>query len=128
MRYLAGEELLIMHSELIDATGGLHGVREVGLLASIIQKPQMTVGGHEAYPTLHDKAAVYLEAFARYHVFVDGNKRTALIASARFLHLNSWQLTATNQVAESFVLSVASDKLVRLSDITAWLKRYSKKV
>lgn len=87
----------------------------------------MTVDGHDAYPTLHDKAAAYLEALARYHVFTDGNKRTALIVAARFLHLNAWELTATNRAAEAFVLKVAGDKTVSLKAIAIWLKRHSRK-
>ncbi|MBI3305432.1 type II toxin-antitoxin system death-on-curing family toxin [Candidatus Parcubacteria bacterium] len=80
MNYLTGEEILAIHSEIIDQTGGLHGVRDAGLLASILERPKTAFGGKEMHRGLFKKAAVYMEGLARYHVFTDGNKRTAIAA------------------------------------------------
>src|SRR3989338_5090456 len=88
MRYLAAQELLMLHARVVDATGGVHGVRDVGLLQSIIVKPSAQFKSSELYPSIFKKAAVLLEAIANYHVFVDGNKRTAFMAAAYFLHIN----------------------------------------
>lgn len=126
MRYLSVEELLVIHSEIIDATGGLHGVREIGLLRSISEKPKTKIFGHECYQGIFQKAAVCLESVANYHVFIDGNKRTALAAGARFLAVNGYELTVTNQEAEKFMLCVATEHL-DLETIAAWLKRYSRR-
>ena len=127
MRYLAGEEVLYIHSEIIDKTGGSHGVRDAGLFASIIEKPKMKFGGEELYGGIFTKAAVYFEAFARYHVFVDGNKRTAVAASARFLALNGHELAATNKDIEIFAVRVVVEKL-DFPAIAGWLEKHVKKV
>ena len=127
MRYLTGEEILIIHSEIIDKTGGSHGIRDTGLLLSIIERPKTAFDGEELYKGIFIKAAVYLESLARYHIFIDGNKRIGLAASGRFLFLNGFELTATNEEAENFVLGVVVKKL-DLETIAAWFKKYSKKI
>lgn len=116
-----------MHSELIDETGGSHGVRDAGLLISIVEKPKMQFGGKELYKGVFIKAATYLESIAKFHIFIDGNKRTAITASARFLFLNGYELMATNKEVENFVINVVVKKL-DLEKIAAWLKKYSSKL
>lgn len=127
INYLSGEDILVLHSDVIDATGGLHGVREVGLLASIVEKPRSAFGGKDLYPDIFTKTAVYLESIANYHVFIDGNKRTSILVSARFLYINGFVLTATNRAVEQFVLRVARDKIT-LDQIPSWFKSHSKKI
>ena len=126
MRYVAVEEIILIHSEIIDATIGLHGVRDSGLLLSIVERPKLGLYGKEMYAGLWLKAAVYWQALACSHVFVDGNKRTAVAITARFLYLNNYQLTASNRAVEDFVLQTVIDKLP-LEDIAAWLKKHVKK-
>ncbi|HEY4522931.1 MAG TPA: type II toxin-antitoxin system death-on-curing family toxin [Candidatus Paceibacterota bacterium] len=126
IRYISAETILVLHSEVIDATGGSHGVREVGLLAAIAGKPRTTFGGVDLYPDIFTKAAVYLEPIVNYHVFIDGNKRTGITVCARFLFLNGYELTATNPSVETFVLSVATDKLDHTA-IALWLKKHTRK-
>src|SRR3989344_296212 len=127
MQYLSAETILVLHSEVIDATGGLHGVRDVGLLAAIVDKPKATFGGNDLYPGVFTKAAVYLESIVQYHVFIDGNKRTCITACARVLYQNRRNLSATNKEVESFVLSVAAEK-TEMPIIIAWLKKHTKKI
>lgn len=126
MRYLTGEDILVMHALLIEETGGSHGVRDTGLLNSLIMRPQLIVGGREAFPGVFLKAATYLESLARYHVFVDGNKRTALTSAARFLTQNGYGLNATNSEAEEYIVYVVIEK-PDTEAIALWLKHRSKK-
>lgn len=127
MKYLTAEEILIIHARITDETGGSHGVRDVGLLASLVERPKSRFGGQEQYRGIFKKAAVYLDSLVRYHVFVDGNKRTAIAAGARFLFLNGYNLSATNKEVEKFVLKVAIEKL-EIEEIAAWFRTHSKKI
>lgn len=127
MKYLTAEEILVIHSEIIDKTGGLHGIRDAGLLISIIEKPKSKFGGKELYKGIFKKASVYLESLVNYHVFTDGNKRTGAVSAGRFLFINGYELTATNKELESFVMKIAVEKL-DLKPIDDWLKRNSKKL
>ncbi|RJQ36689.1 type II toxin-antitoxin system death-on-curing family toxin [Candidatus Parcubacteria bacterium] len=126
MRHLSAEDILIIHSEIIDETGGLHGVRDVGLFAALADKPKAAFGGKKLYRDIFARAAVYLEAIANYHVFVDGNKRTAIAAAARFLFLNRYEFSAPNNEIVRFMVRVAMKK-ESIADIAAWLKRHSRK-
>lgn len=127
MVYLDGEELLRLHKIVVDYAGGSHGVRDAHLLGSILVKPQMEFGGEEAYPTMWEKAACYMESLAKYHVFVDGNKRTAVAATARFLRLNGYRLTATNKGLEQCIVGVIVKKR-SIPSIAAWLEKHCRKV
>jgi len=127
MKYLKAEEILVIHSEIIDKTGGLHGIRDAGLLLSITEKPKSKFGGKELYKGLFKKAAVYLESLVNYHVFADGNKRTGAVAAGRFLFINNHELSATNKELEEFVLKIAVEKL-DLDIIADWLKKHSRKI
>jgi len=86
----------------------------------------MQFGGKELYPGIFKKAAVYAEALVNYHVFIDGNKRTAIGIVARFLFLNNLILAATNQEIEEFAIQIAIKKQ-DLELITQWLKAHSRK-
>ena len=125
MRYLSAEEILILHSEVIEVTGGSHGVRDVGLLAALAEKPRAAFGGADLYPDVFTQAAVYLEAIVNYHVFIDGNKRTALVACGRFLFINGYELTATNKAIEKYVLPIATDN-PKIASVAKWLKAHTK--
>lgn len=126
MKYVSGEEILLIHARIIDEIGGIHGVRDLGLLKSLVHRPRGSFGGTEIYPDIWQKAAAYLEAMATYHVFADGNKRTAIAVTARFLYLNKFHLKATNEEVVVFVLKVAT-KEVTIPKIALWLKKNSKK-
>lgn len=126
MKYLTAEDILVIHALIIDETGGSHGVRDVGLLASLTERPKAKFGGKEQHKGVFNKAAVYLDSVACYHVFVDGNKRTAIAASARFLFLNGYELVATNKEVERFVLRAVM-KQPEIKDIASWFKSHSER-
>ncbi len=84
-------------------------VADEGLLQSAIARPQTSVLGDDAYPTLWDKSAALLHSLARNDTFVDGNKRTAWASAWAFLRLNGIDLPDMYDVdyAEQLVLTAA---------------------
>ena len=126
MRYLSGEEILVINAKIIDETGGAHGIRDIGLFLSIIKKPETTFDGKELYGGVFKKAVVYFESLAKYHVFIDGNKRTAIGATARFLFINGYEFIATNKEVEDFTLKVVSSK-IDLENIAEWFEKNMRK-
>ncbi len=54
---LTKEQVLMLHSQLIDVTGGSDGIRDVGLLESALESPFQSYGGEEIYPSIQAKAA-----------------------------------------------------------------------
>ena len=57
MRYITIGEALGVYERVMDATGGLMGIRDLGALESAIAQPYMTFDGNELYPSLAEKAA-----------------------------------------------------------------------
>ncbi len=123
-RYLTPQQVLFIHARLIVTTGGEHGVRDVGLLASAVARPQATFDGADLYPDLFEKAAALMDSLTRNHPFVDGNKRTAIAAAALFLLQNGLRLETTNAELERFTLSVTNERLA-IPEIADWFRRYS---
>jgi len=124
MRYLASKDILAIHEQMIAELGGASGVRESELLSSIAEKPQASFGGQDLYPDIYAKAASLYEALCNYHVFVDGNKRTAALALYRFLFINDFDLTSTNDELERYTLSLANGH-PDLADVAAWVQANS---
>lgn len=108
MQYLSPQQVLFIQARLIATTGGEAGVRDIGLLASAVARPQMTFDGQDLYPDLFSKAAVLMESLIHNHPFVDGNKRVGITAAALFLQRNGRQLTADNEALATFTLHVAA--------------------
>ena len=125
MRYLTPEQVLFIHARLITETGGEHGVRDLGLLSSAVARPQAAFDGDELYPNLYHKAAALMDSLINNHPFVDGNKRTGVIAAVMFLRINGQNISAPNKEVESFALSIASGNQ-SVETIAQWLERYSK--
>ena len=124
MIYLTVEQVLFVHMRLIVETGGGTGVRDLGLLASAVARPQATFGGEDLYPDLFAKAAALLDSLVRNHPFVDGNKRVGITAAGVYLQMNGQRLTASNAELETFTLQVARSELP-VEHMTSWFRAHS---
>lgn len=122
MNYLTVEQVLFLHSRLIEETGGSHGVRDLGLLQSALARPLASFGGKDLYADLFTKAAALMDSLVRNHPFVDGNKRTGIVAAGLFLLRNGYRLSASNAELEKFTYLTAQSQL-SLEDIAGWFKK-----
>lgn len=114
--YLDLEDLMVVSAAAI---GSPPQVRDWGLLEAALARPRATVFGHDAYPDVRTKAAALLASLINNHALVDGNKRTALIATRLFLALNGIQFCGTDNDKFDLVLDVARDHLDSVEAITA---------
>lgn len=85
-------------------------IRDAGLIASAVIRPQMTVFGADAYPERWDKAAALMHGIACNHGLIDGNKRLAWASTRMFLGLNGHRLELSEDQAVELVLAVASGR------------------
>ena len=102
-----------IHAEAIRQFGGLKGVRDANLLASAVLAPQSTFGGKSPYADLVEVAAAYLFYICKNHPFLDGNKRSAMMAAIVFLRLNAIEPKPDSEQWEKLMLDVASSKITR---------------
>ena len=62
-------EVLELHRRLIEQTGGMPGLRDLGLLESSIAQPHQSFGGVDLYPGLNAKAAALGFSLIQIHPF-----------------------------------------------------------
>lgn len=120
MRYLTLTEVLALHAQLLQQTGGAGGIRDLGGLESAVTQPLMTFGEKELYPTLATKAAALCFSLVMNHPFVDGNKRIGHAAMETFLALNQFELSADVDSSESTILALAAGNLTR-EQLVEWI-------
>jgi death on curing protein len=111
--HLSVEIVREIHAEALRQFGGLEGVRDENLLASAVLTPQSSFGGKSPYADLVEIAGAYLFYLCGNHPFIDGNKRTAMMAAIVFLRLNEIEPAPDSDEWERLVLDVASSKLDR---------------
>lgn len=127
MRHLTAEQILLIHSMLIEQYGGSHGVRELSALATLEHLPQQTAFGKELYPTIFLKAAVYARNIITSHPFLDGNKRAGITCATIFLENNGYVFEAHEGELQDYAVTIATTKLI-LEEIADWLKKRSKTI
>ncbi|MBI2028992.1 type II toxin-antitoxin system death-on-curing family toxin [Candidatus Gottesmanbacteria bacterium] len=122
--YLTLEQILVIHQDQVNRFGGLTGLKSLELLESTVYRPQSTFGGKELYPTLFDKAAALVHSLLLNHPFVEGNKRTAIVAMVIFLHINGIHILAKNDEIVTLALEIENRKM-NIEKISKWLKTHS---
>lgn len=127
MRYLSLGEIVDLHQELLDQTGGATGIRDLGGLESALAQPRATFDGSDLHPTVVHKAAALGFSLTLNHPFVDGNKRVAHAAIEVFLLLNGRELVGTVDEQERLMLDLADGQITR-EELTAWLEQHTKPV
>ena len=101
---------------------GFH-VRELGLLQGCLARPQTTLFGEEAYPSLEAKGAALVHAIATSRPLIDGNKRTAWAMLVTFLAMNSQQVVASADEGLAFMVGIAGNTM-EVAEITEWISAH----
>ena len=99
--------VLALHERMLVLHGGLHGVRDIGLLQSALARPQQRAAYRENVD-LAEFAAAYTFGIVRNHPFADGNTRTGFVAGVLFLEINSGRFTASEEAAADAVMQLAA--------------------
>lgn len=120
--WLLEETITAIHHRQIAEHGGSEGLRDEGLLLSALARPQNLFAYGEPVPDLAALAAAYAYGIARNHPFVDGNKRTALVAARTFLILNGVDLEATQDDKVLTFLSLA-EGAVSEEELADWVRK-----
>jgi len=120
--WLLEETITAIHHRQIAEHGGSEGLRDEGLLLSALARPQNLLAYGEPAPDLASLAAAYAYGIARNHPFVDGNKRTALVAARTFLILNGVDLEATQDDKVLTFLSLA-EGAVSEEELADWIRK-----
>jgi len=118
------ENIRGIHDLILEHSGGSPGEHTERLYSSCARPFQSAFGGL-LYETAVDQAGALLHGLITSHVFVDGNKRTASLATILFLISRDYIEDATElQIRMSGEVAVAAASGQLTADqITDWLRR-----
>jgi len=105
------EQIKRLHKKLLDATGGLDGMRDEAMLSSALSAAFQTFDGVELYPSTAAKIARIAYSLVCNHPFVDGNKRIGTYVMLVLLALNRIEAEFTDDDIVRIGLELANGKM-----------------
>jgi death-on-curing protein len=111
--------IVAIHDEQLAIHGGLSGLRDPAMLESALDRPR----NKWAYEStgLPELAAAYGYGIAKNHPFVDGNKRTSLLAIYTFLGINGIDFIVPEAEAAAMIFALAAGEVSEES-LTRWIR------
>lgn len=120
MKILTKKQIISLHEDLIQTSGGIKGIRDEGLLESAVQMPFQSFENIDLYPSIQQKAARLAFGLVKNHAFLDGNKRIGAHAMLIFLIINDIELNYTQKELADVFLGLA-DGSVSEKDLLNWI-------
>ncbi len=117
--WLTRQIIEAIHDEQLAIHGGAGGLRDEGMLESALDRPRNKWSYEQA--ELAELAAAYAYGIARNHPFIDGNKRTSLLALYTFLGVNGIDFDVSEAEAATMILSLAAGE-VSEEGMTRWIR------
>jgi death-on-curing protein len=118
--HLSADEIQDTHDSILEDYPGLQGTRPDLSVEALVGRIHTNLA-YQPIDTLEDIAALYAEVIARGHVFLDGNKRTALVSMLNFLDINGYTLEAGQIVLADKMVDVTEGRL-GYKQFALWLK------
>ena len=120
MIWISVEDVILIHSRVIEGSGGLDGLRDRSGLEAAVFAPMQTFDGQELYPSDIENIARLGFGLASNHAFVDGNKRIGAMMTQLLLKWNGYDLTLrSGELADMFI--AIADGTAKEKDLLAWL-------
>ena len=112
------------HHRQIREHGGRHGIRDEHMLEAALARPRHRLS-YDARASLADLASAYAFGLVRDHLYVDGNKRVALVVLVAFLDLNGLVLAVGDAEAVTTMLAVAAGEMTE-EGLAEWIGAHSR--
>ena len=125
MIWLTADDVVKLHSKVIQSTGGLDGLRDQAGLEAALAAPFQTFDGDDLFPDGIDKIARLGFGLASNHVFLDGNKRIGALATQRLLKWNGYNLVLRPGELSDMFISIA-EGTAKECDLLAWIRAHIK--
>jgi death-on-curing protein len=108
-----------IHDEQLAVHGGLAGMRDAALLESALDRPRNKWAYERA--ELPELAAAYGYGIAKNHPFVDGNKRSSLLAIYTFLGINDINFLVPEAEAAAMIFALAAGEIDE-QNLARWIR------
>ena len=123
MIWITADDVIQIHSRVIQRSGGMDGLRDRASLEAAISAPMQSFGGQDLYPTTVEKIARLGYGLASNHAFVDGNKRIGAMMTQLLLKWNGFQMSLrSGELADMFI--AIADGSAKESDFLAWIQTH----
>ena len=109
MIWVEAEDIILIHSRIVQVSGCSAGLRDRASLESAIAAPLQSFDGHDLFPTEVEKIARLGYGLAANHAFADGNKRIGAMMVQLLLQWNGYHLELKpGELADMFI-AIAND-------------------
>lgn len=125
MYFLTASHIMRLHNEIIERHGGTKGIRYRGLVSQCAEKLQMRIFGYEPYQDIFERAAALMHCIIYFKPFIDGNKRTGVVAALTFLEMNGITIKLKTKEGIQFTLKVAKGE-ADIGEIANWLRKHAR--
>lgn len=114
VRYLETEEIMRIHEDIIQESGGYSGMLSYSNLDFAVAQAKLS-------KDLDRAAATLFYGILTSHPFVDGNKRTATVSTETFLRENGKRFLAKDGEIWDVVRATSQGKL-KFEKVLTWIK------
>ncbi len=107
--YFDLSKAIATHDEIINMSGGMHGINNIGLLDSVLDFIQ----DDRYYPSFEDKLTHLVYSVNKNHAFSDGNKRSSIALGAYFMEINGYDYSVKKFIydMENIAVSIADNQI-----------------
>ena len=116
-RYLSVDELIQINREMVEAFGGMQGVRDRGPLEAAAARPQS-----DYYQDIIEEGAAFVKSLLQNHSFLDGNKRTAITATAVFYEINGYSFRFIDRELYDWLITLYDQGKVTKQGLELWFR------
>lgn len=107
--YFDSEYVVKIHDKILDISGGIPGVKNIGNIDS----PLNHIQNDDYYPTFEEKLTHLVFCLNKFHGFNDGNKRSSIGIGGFFLEVNGLDSIVDKFIIEMENIAVAvADNIV----------------
>ena len=122
-KWLTAQLVQAIHTQAVAEFGGSHGVRDMGLLESALDRPR-NLYAYRDDPTLFDLAAAYCTGIVKNHPFIDGNKRTGDLSARAFLFRNGYLFEPDEADEVNMIVALAAGEIEE-DTLARWISENS---
>ena len=123
MIWVTADDVILIHSRIIQTTGGIEGLRDQAGLEAAIAAPLQSFGGEDLFPSDIEKIARIGFGLASNHAFLDGNKRIGAMMTQLLLKWNGYQLRLKRgELADMFI--AIADGTSNEQDLLNWIQEH----
>ena len=121
MIWIDVEDVILIHTRIIQATGGIDGLRDRASLEAALAAPFQSFAGEDLFPSDIEKIARLGYGMAANHAFIDGNKRIGAMLTQLLLKWNGYRLKLQKDELADMFIAIA-DGSADKQDLLAWIQ------